>query len=218
MKSAANFDRLARVYRWLEYVAFGRDLERARTCYLDRLSACRSILVLGEGDGRCLAQLVRLAPEARIECIDASRAMLDRAAARLDPAARARVTFTCADAFTLSFDPHRYEAVLTLFFLDCFNDDDVALLVQRIAPALRPGGFWLFADFVEPARGFARWRARVWLAVLYAFFRWQTGLHTRVLPASEAILRRAGLVEIATRTFQDGLVRAAAFTQPSSRA
>lgn len=217
MKRAANFDRLAHVYRWLEYVAFGRDLERARTCYLDRLSACRSILVLGEGDGRCLAELVHRAPEARIECIDASRAMLDRAAARLEPSARARVTLTCADAFTLSFSPDQYDAVLTLFFLDCFDDDDVSLLVQRIAPALRPGGLWLFADFVEPSRGFARWRARVWLAVLYAFFRWQTGLHTRALPASEAILRRAGLIEIATRTFQDGLVRATAFNQSGSR-
>jgi ubiquinone/menaquinone biosynthesis C-methylase UbiE len=93
-ESAANFDRLARIYRALEFVAFGRDLERARYCFLDQLASCRDILVLGEGDGRCLARLVHVAPAARIHCVDASAAMLACAARRLtDPATRARVQF-----------------------------------------------------------------------------------------------------------------------------
>ena len=80
---AANFDPLARLYRALEYLAFGGDLERARFCLLDHLAGRRSILILGEGDGRCLARLLPLAPEARIHCLDASPAMLARAGARI---------------------------------------------------------------------------------------------------------------------------------------
>ena len=67
MESApANFDRLAGIYRLLEFLAFGRDLERARFRLLETLAECHSVLVLGEGDGRCLARLARVAPEARI--------------------------------------------------------------------------------------------------------------------------------------------------------
>ena len=39
MTSARGFDRLARVYRPLELLAFGRGLERARFALLDRLAA-----------------------------------------------------------------------------------------------------------------------------------------------------------------------------------
>ncbi len=83
MPAAANFDRLARIYRALEFLAFGGALERARFCFLDRLGGCDDILVLGEGDGRCLERLVGLAPHARIRCVDSSPAMLAVAAARV---------------------------------------------------------------------------------------------------------------------------------------
>ena len=211
----ANFDPLARGYRALEFLAFGRALERARFCLLDRLTGCRDLLVLGEGDGRCLARLVQVAPAARIHCIDASAAMLARAEARLaGNAARARVTFECADILSVSLPPARYDAVTTLFFLDCFTVDQVTALVARVRPSLQPDARWLFADFALPPGGWGRLRARAWLALLYAFFRWQTGLAVRALPPSEEILRGAGFRLEAAREFQRGLVRSALFRMP----
>ncbi len=207
---APNFDSLARAYRLLEVIAFGRTLERARFCMLDRLAGCRDILVLGEGDGRCLARLVSAVPAARIHCVDASAAMLDRAARRIagTEAAR-RVTFVRADAFAADFPPAGYDAVVTLFFLDCFRAEQVALLVERVAAAVKPGGLWLFADFAIPAAGLARIRARLVLAVLYAFFRWRTGLPARELPPSEKILCKAGFFPVDERSFSGGFIRSA---------
>lgn len=210
--AAANFDPLAGIYRGLEFLAFGGDLERTRFCLLDRLGDRRSILVLGEGDGRALARLVRVAPQAQIHCIDFSAAMLARAQARLaDTEAEARVTFEQADVLGVEFRPAHYDAVVTLFLLDCFDADQVAGLVSRIRDALQPGAAWLFADFVLPARGPARLRARVWLGGLYAFFRWQTGLRIRTLPPSEDLIQAAGFKPEARRTFQWGLLRSVLF-------
>lgn len=211
MNAPADFDRLARIYHALEWLAFGRDLGRARFCLLDRLAGCRSILVLGEGDGRVLARLVSVASAARIHCFDASPAMLARARARLAPADAARVTFTCGDARTAGFPPGAHDAVVTLFFLDCFAAAEVAALVSRIHAALRPGACWLFADFALPPRGFRRWRARIWLAGLYAFFRWETGLQARALPPSEASIRAAGFSLEAEEERQLGLLRTVLF-------
>lgn len=208
---AANFDRLARIYRALEFVAFGRDLERARFCFLDRLRDRRSILVLGEGDGRCLERLVRVAPNAAIHCVDASPAMLAAAARRLPESDRPRVTLTCADIFSLNFDRERYDAVTTFFFLDCFNTEQVETIVERVTPGLRPNATWLFADFVLPSGPIARLRARAWLAVLYTFFRWQTGLATRQLPESEAAIQRSGFHRVDAREWQHGLLRSAVY-------
>ena len=218
--SAARFDPLARVYHALEVLAFGGDLARARFQFLDQLADRRSILILGEGDGRCLARLLPLAPAARIHCVDASPAMLARAAARIaGQPGRERVTWECADALTVEFPAAQYDAVITLFFLDCFDRSSATGLVTRIRTALQPGAVWLFADFVLPERGLARLRARVWLAVLYAFFRWQTGLRTRALPPSEELIRQAGFDSRQFRDFQWGFLRSSLFkaqTRPAT--
>jgi ubiquinone/menaquinone biosynthesis C-methylase UbiE len=204
----ADFDPLARWYRALEFLAFGRDLERARFCLLDRFADCHEILVLGEGDGRCLARLVEAAPLARIHCLDASVAMLARAASRLTtPATRARVTFEHADILSASFPAGYYDAVLTCFFLDCFTADQVAMIVTRVAACLRPDARWLFADFAVPSRSLARLRAKIWLWLLYTFVRWATGLGPRRLPPSEDVLHAVGFQPEAMRDFQGGLVR-----------
>lgn len=212
MNKVKNFDRLAGFYRVLEYAAFGRDLERARWTLLDRLADRSSILVLGEGDGRCLARLVRIAPAARIDCVDASGAMLGRARARLPGDATARVNFIHADALSFAFPEARYDGLVTLFFLDCFPEPTVKTLVGQARRSLRPGARWLFADFVMPPPGPARLRARIWLGVLYAFFRWQTGIPARRLPPSEALIEAAGFRRLEAREFQWGLLRTAVFS------
>lgn len=214
--SRPNFDSLAGLYRALEFLAFGRDLERARFTFLPELAACRRILVLGEGDGRCLQRLLACAPQAQIDCLDLSAAMLARAAARLPATDRPRVHFVQADLLTEDPPGTGYDAIVTCFFLDCFTAPQVTALLTRLLPRLAPGAHWLWADFVLPPRGLAHWRARVWLAALYTFFRWQTDLAVRALPPTEALLRAAGCQPVAQRDFQAGLLRAAVFRYPGN--
>jgi ubiquinone/menaquinone biosynthesis C-methylase UbiE len=212
MKQGRGFDQLAWVYRALEYLAFGRDLERARFAHLARLRACRTILVLGEGDGRCLAQLVVTAPGAMVDCLDLSPRMLQRAAARLDGRAEAaRVNFRQADLLEANLPAAHYDAVVTCFFLDCFTAEQAAAIMARIDAAAKPGALWLWADFARPERGWRRWRARVWLAVLYAFFRWQTGLSARKLPPVEQWLADWHWQPVVRDAWQHGLIASAVF-------
>ena len=214
----SGFDRLSGCYRALEFAAFGRDLERARFAFLDRLAASRDILVLGEGDGRCAERLARIAPQARILCVDSSPGMIERARARLGGGEGTRVAFACADALSFAPEPGAFDAIVTFFFLDCFDAPAVEALVARMGPGLRPGALWLFADFVLPSRGAARLRARAWLAVLYGFFRLGTGLRVAALPPSEAILKRAGWSRVACLDLQRGLVRSAVYLGPAPTA
>lgn len=213
-----GFDRLAGCYRALEFAAFGRDLERARFAFLDRLAPCRDILLLGEGDGRCVQRLARIAPRARILCVDSSCGMIERARARLPLEDRSRVAFACADALSFAPEPGGFDAVVTFFFLDCFDAAGVEALVARTGPALRPGAQWLYADFVMPARGVARLRARAWLAVLYGFFRLGTGLSVSALPPAEGIMEAAGWSKVASLDLQRGLLRSCVYRRPPATA
>jgi ubiquinone/menaquinone biosynthesis C-methylase UbiE len=211
-RPARGFDRLAPWYRAAEILAFGRDLEEARFEHLGRLAGAPRILLLGEGDGRCAERVAALHPGASILCVDSSPGMVARATRRLaGTAAAGRVRFACADARTFDPGPERFEAVATLFFLDCFRPDEVAGLAERLDGVLTAEATWLFADFVLPPAGWRRWRARAWVALLYAFFRWETGLAVRRLPPSEEILAARGWRRCACRDRQAGLLRSAVF-------
>jgi SAM-dependent methyltransferase len=207
----ANFDGLARWYQWLELSTFGIELERARMAHVGQLADCREILLLGDGDGRFLKKLLKASPDCRVRSIDASAEMLKMAAARLSPSERARVTFECADALTVALPTFAYDGVATVFFLDCFTDDQARVLIGRITNALRPGGTWVFADFAIPTRGPQRIAAHVIVGLLYAFFRWRTGISARRLPESEALILGAGLRVIETRSSVFGLFRSVTF-------
>ncbi|MFA6960708.1 MAG: methyltransferase domain-containing protein [Opitutaceae bacterium] len=208
-----GYDQLARFYRVIEFLAFGRALERARFCHFERLRDCKRILLLGDGDGRGLALACRLAPNAHIDSVDFSAGMLERAARRLRPEDRARVTLRQADALTADFPADTYDAVTTLFFLDCFSSDQVRGFIEHLRPALKPDALWLYADFALPPRGFFRARAQVWLALMLWFFRWQTGLTVRALPQAENLLHAAGFRRLAESSWQGGFILGAVFQQ-----
>lgn len=207
----ANFDGLARWYEVLELSSLGLHLEHARKAHIDRLDGCRNILLLGDGDGRFLKRLLKRSPDCHVHSIDASAEMQRVAAARISAKDRARVTFECADALSVLPPPGGYDGVTTLFFLDCFTDDEAATLVGRIEQSLQPGATWLFADFAIPERGLARAAGRALTTGLYAFFRWRTGISARRLPDSEALIARAGFAPVASKSFVFGLLRSVAF-------
>lgn len=187
----STFDRLARPYRWLEYAAFGRGLLRCRFDLLPWLANAKRVLTVGEGDGRFVAELARRFPEIKVDCVEASGAMIARAQSRLPMGAD--VTFHQADAREWVFPKGEYDTVVTCFFLDCFSEETLGELMPRIAKSLQPQGKWLVAEFAKPSRGWAAWHARAWLAAMYFFFRHATRLEARRLPDWEGEMAQIGL-------------------------
>jgi len=187
-----NADPLARCYRWLEYAAFGRQLERHRFRYLDRLASARRILVLGEGDGRALARLAAIAPHACIDVIDSSARMIAFAQRRAAASGR-QIRYFHQDARTSSWPGAHYDGVLTCFFLDCFDEPELRNLIPRVARSLRPHGTWVVSDFAIPSSGWRMWRAKAWVATMYFFFGLTTRLAVRTLPPISRLMGEAGL-------------------------
>ena len=72
----ANFDPIARPYRWLEYLTFGPYLERCRYHFLNQLGQHCRALILGDGDGRFTARLLAANPEISVDAVDSSATML----------------------------------------------------------------------------------------------------------------------------------------------
>lgn len=207
-------DPLARWYRPLEFLAFGPALERSRFAYLHRLAGARRVLILGEGDGRALERLLQIAPAAEVDVVESSGAMI--ALARRKIKANPRVRFRQEDALSAVLLPGHYDAVVTLYFLDCFTETGARTMVQKIAEALADGGVWLFADFSIPEGGWRRWHAAVWVWVMYRFFRITTQLGPQRLPPFQRLFGEAGMVPVALSEQRWGLIASAVLEKRQS--
>jgi SAM-dependent methyltransferase len=188
MARPANFDAIARPYRWLEYLTLGPLLQRTRAHFLPLLLDRRKAIVLGDGDGRFLAELLSQNRTLRADAVDSSSSMLALLRHRTDAA---RVTTHHVGA--LDFHPKdTVDLVATHFFLDCLTQDEVDTLTQRLATSLEPGGLWVVSDFRIPA-GLMRVPASLYVGALYRIFGLLTGLQVRDLPDIAGALARAGL-------------------------
>jgi ubiquinone/menaquinone biosynthesis C-methylase UbiE len=186
-----NFDRVAPHYRWLETLVFGDQLQRARTAFLRQIRPPRHVLVVGEGNGRFLAEFVKAHPDAAVDCVEASARMIALARERLGKAA---VRFQCADIREAQLPDAIYDLIVTHFFLDCFDDATLGDVIAKLARSATGKAQWLIADFSPPARGWRRLRARSLIALMYWFFRAVAGLEARFLVDYRPSLSRQGFV------------------------
>jgi len=214
LPNAPNYGRIARVYRWLEYAAFGGALQRSRETFVEHLHSARTIAVFGGGDGRCFEALLRACPLGQIDAYDIDPVMIAFARRRADAIAPGRVTFHLADARTVQLPVAHYDAVTTQYFLDCFPAAELDLVISKIEVSLKPQAQWLFADFAIPpaeAPTLLRWRAQLTIALLCWFFRWQVKHPLNHLPPMEDALRARGWVARAIRERSGRMVRTVLF-------
>lgn len=202
----SGFDRLARAYRWMEIFTFGPMLMRCRLAMLPQMRHCRSALVLGDGDGRFCAALMRTNAAIHVTAVDSSPAMLAelrRRVAKEGGAERLR-TFV-ADANAL-LPEGRYDLVATHFFLDCLRTDQVATIAGRLRPMLVPGAKWIVSEFTIPSRGLGSIVAAALVRSLYLAFRCLTGLRVQRLPDHQSALARHGFQCLQRRPSLGGLL------------
>ena len=207
MPTQPSFDLIARPYRWLEYLTLGRALEHCRLHYLPSLLKRKRALVLGDGDGRFLAQLLTQNPRLRAEAVDTSATMLQLLRQRceaLAPNASTRLTTHQTSALTCPLDGP-YDLVVTHFFLDCLTQPDLETLINHIAPTLSPEAIWIISDFHIPD-GSMRLPAKILVRSLYLAFRVLTNLRTTKLPNHATPLQQAGLTRISHQHRLAGLL------------
>lgn len=204
--AAPNFDRLASTYRWLEWLSFGPWLAKCRRAFLDRISARRTALILGDGDGRFTQALLGANPRIEVDAVDASPAMLAELMRRAGEHRR-RIRAQVADARRWQPEGDRqYDLVATHFFLDCLKTEEVEQLAAAVRPALLPGALWVVSEFAVPENAFGKLAAGPLVSALYQAFGVLSGLRVHRLPDYRVALARAGFRRIEDRRFLRALL------------
>lgn len=202
---APNFGRLAKLYIWMEFATFGPRLTRCREAFLPGLTSARHAVVLGDGDGRFTAELLRVNSQVRIDAVDASPAMLDALLSRAGQNAD-RVSPHCADIRDWQPANPPYDVVVSHFSLDCLTTEEVRALAAKVRGAVSPSAIWIVSEFAIPRSRFGRWVARPLVWLLYRAFGLLTGLKIRSLPDHHCALRNAGFSLARRQTWLCGLL------------
>jgi ubiquinone/menaquinone biosynthesis C-methylase UbiE len=207
MSAPAKFDRLARFYRWMEYLSFGPYLQQCRCLRLEEMACCQRALVYGDGDGRFLVKMVRRVPEIRATAVDASRKMLLQLAQQLPSQAQVQLVhgdaldYAAAGSLDAPFD-----LIVSHFFLDCFNEVQIASLLGRVNAAAKKSALWVVSDFAVPQRMPGRLVGSFIVRGLYIAFGLLTGLRARRLPDHARVMRASGWVLEDRRELLAGLL------------
>jgi ubiquinone/menaquinone biosynthesis C-methylase UbiE len=213
-----SFDNIAPWYRSLEWIAFGDQLQRCRVACLGEIRAPHRALIVGEGNGRFLCELLRVHPTVEVDCLDASEGMLRLARKRVEqtpPDRAARVRFIHEDIMSWTPVAPRYDLIVTHFVLDCFCETELALITKKLATAATEDATWLLADFCIPAGGFARARARVWLTLMYGFFRATAGIEATGLIDPAPFLQAHGFALTTQHQFKGAMLKSESWRRNS---
>jgi hypothetical protein len=202
---APNFDLLAKLYQWMELFTFGPSLSRCRETFLPELLPARHAVVLGDGDGRFTAELLRVNSQVRIDAVDASPAMLHALLHRARQNA-GRVSAHCADARNWQPANPPYNLVVSHFFLDCLTTEEVRALAVNVHSAVSPSAMWIVSEFAIPNGSFGRCVARPLVWLLYRAFGLLTGLKVSSLPDHYGALRNAGFTLTRRKCWLCGLL------------
>ena len=204
-QTTPDFDMLAPLYRWMEWTTFGPLLGLCRRTFLNRMRDSRRALIIGDGDGRFTARLLRENLTLRADIVDASPAML-RALLRRAGNNAPRVSSSCIDARQWHSSNASYDLIASHFFLDCLTTEQVQSLAIRVREASSPGALWAISEFAVPRNWFGRLLAGPLVRGLYLAFGWLTGLQIRQLPNHALALAEAGFRLRTRRTWIGGLL------------
>jgi ubiquinone/menaquinone biosynthesis C-methylase UbiE len=205
-----SFDRLAAHYHWMEKLFAGGLMQRCRTTFLAHAKDRRHALLIGEGTGKFLVELLRVNPRIQITCVEQCAGMIQQARQRLawEQLDVSRVSFQQMDALHWTSPPGKFDLVVTNFFLDCFRFEQLQKLIPQLAESATDDAIWLLADFRVPEAGWRRWRAGAILASLYLFFKLMTSLSASWLTPPDKFLANAGFKLSDRRLFNFGFAHA----------
>ncbi|HTG45886.1 MAG TPA: class I SAM-dependent methyltransferase [Verrucomicrobiae bacterium] len=204
-----SFDRLAPHYSRMERLLAGKTLQECRLAFLGEARGAQNILLIGEGHGRFLNEIVSVNSSARISCLDASAGMLEVARHRLNNRGVNLDRVKFIHKFALEWEPdERFDFIATQFFLDCFAEEELRTVILKIESLLEFGAKWLICDFQNADRGWRALRSRIVLSLAYSFFRYTTGLSARKIVPPQSFLAERGFVRTRRAEFNFRLLYA----------
>jgi ubiquinone/menaquinone biosynthesis C-methylase UbiE len=200
----SNFDLVANFYPLLEQLVLGSALNQARGFFAREIGAGKEILLIGEGNGRFLCEMMKQTSSASFTVVDSSARMLAAAERRIAPiTSNRRIEWICADFLKWQAPRVLYDLVVTHFFLDLFRPDRICQIVEKISRITTEDAWWVDVDFIPGDRGLQQ---KILMWAQYRFFHRFAGIEASRLADARPWIRREGWKIREERSLQSGWI------------
>jgi ubiquinone/menaquinone biosynthesis C-methylase UbiE len=211
----ASFDLIASFYPLLEKIVFGSTLNEARRVFLPRVTEGSKILLIGEGNGRFLFEMVRQTSSASVTVVDSSARMLAAASRRIATVdGRSRIELIHADVLEWKSPAGLYDRIVTHFFLDLFPPYRIRRIVEKISRLATEDALWINVDFTSESQSLPQ-RFVMWAQ--YRFFRIFAGIEAPRLFDSRPSMLDTGWEIVEKRVWDSGWISASLMSHRSSK-
>ena len=163
-----DFDFIAPFYDRLAKLIFGRALLRAQLTHLSELKEKDQVLIVGGGAGELLEHIPFCTS---IDFVEKSKRMIRRAKKRL---VDRPVNFILEDFLSFESDK-KYDVIICPFFLDCFEEQNLKLTINKCKKLLKKEGVLIVSDFEE------KYSNKFLLRIMHLFFRVTSRLESNKL-------------------------------------
>ena len=201
----SNFDLVANFYPLLEQLVFGSTLNQARGFFSREIGAGKEVLLIGEGNGRFLCEMMKQTSSAcSFTVVDSSARMLAAARRRIAPITSNRsVEWICAEFLKWQAPRVLYDRVVTHFFLDLFRPDGICQIVEKISRITTADALWVNVDFTPEGRGL---QEKILMWAQYRFFQGWSGIEACRLADARPWIRREGWKIREERSLKSGWI------------
>jgi ubiquinone/menaquinone biosynthesis C-methylase UbiE len=204
--SKATFDLVASFYPLLERLVFGSKLSHARRSFISRVAGGRRILLIGEGNGRFLFEVVKQTSSASITVVDSSTRMLAAASRRIATVdCSSRIELIHSDFLEWRAAVGSYDRIVTHFFLDLFPPDRIRRVVEKISQLAMEDCLWINVDFTFENHSLPQ-KFLMWAQ--YRFFRIFARIEVSRLFDARTLIQNANWEVLEMRLLDSGLISA----------
>lgn len=190
-----NYDNSAWFYDSLSRLIFGNAIVNAQVYLLQYIPPAAKLIIIGGGTGWILEQIARVHPSGiNITYVELSAKMI--VLAQKKSAGLNQVTFI-NKAVEETDLADNFDVVITPFLFDSFSEHTLDKVFNHLHGCLKPGGFWLYADF----RSQGNWWQRALLKTMLVFFKLLCNIEAESLPDVNKQFSQYNYSAVAQKTF-----------------
>ena len=194
-----NHDKISGIYDQLTNIISLYQTVKTKDYLLRNLNKNKSLLDIGCGNGdfaiSCASKV------AKVVALDVSNKMIRHARANARDNNLKNVKFILKDFFSFRSDI-KFDYVTLVYFLNVFlNEDMVEMVLKKARSHLKPGGYMLIADELEPTSMVLSQMVNIFRLPVFNFFYVTTGLRYHKIHDLEKVLKRLDIKIIEEKRF-----------------
>lgn len=169
-----NYNAIANIYDFLSRLIFQKSIINAQVFLLNHIPPNSKVLIAGGGTGWVLEELSKIHAEGiEITYVEKSEKMISLS--KRKDIRQNKVEFINKSVEDFSIEK-KYDIVFTAFLFDNFLPGKIEFVFAKLNQLLKPGGLWLYADFVNGNQG-KLWQ-KLLLKTMYLFFKLTCNIET----------------------------------------